>query len=50
MPAAADLIRPLAWELTYAVYAALKRKKRKVFLKRKVICPQHTVDLEMTKL
>ena len=29
-PAAATLIRPLAWELTYAMGTALKRKKRTI--------------------
>ena len=31
--AAAALIRPLAWELSYAVCVALKRKKKKKIIK-----------------
>ena len=38
---AAALIRPLAWELSYATSAALKRKKRKNEWKKEKIEPIH---------
>ena len=37
-PAAADLIRPLAWKLPYAACAALKRKKKKKREREKQVC------------
>ena len=38
-PAAAALIRPLAWESPYAVGAALKRRKKKKEKKKKgLVC------------
>ena len=39
--AAAVLIRPLAWEPLYAIGAALKKKKKQIFLKRKLSQGSH---------
>ena len=41
-PAAAALIRPLAWELSYAASAALKRQKKKKKKKKKRNRPGYT--------
>ena len=43
MPAAVALIKPLAWELPYAVGVALRKKKKKrKGKKKKIYTPPHT--------